>query len=286
MAVSIWEGSKAQDLIEAITNTQKVDKQQGTGSAGKALIVGSDGLVVTGDAISGSVKTALLKCFRHVAWIDDHGQDYYDELEVALNNGSEPEPEPEWGTDYTWLYRADRDGLLSTNDNISEVVQQGTTPAETVSNNVLNVQVTNGAQIYKINPLDSSNAILKAKVRFNELPSSTAPNGFRMQVSNGTTGAQIFAFKLSGANGYSLRTNLGGDTQQIVLDNIALNQWYIISCELRNGKQIITVDDNATEYNALSAYACTENRIIVQDTTEAGTDVDVAWVTFKDNDTI
>lgn len=284
MAVSIWEGSKAQALIDAIANTQKVDKQQGTESAGKALIIGNDGLVVPGDAISGSVKTALLKCFRHVAWIDDHGQDYYDELEAALNNGSEPEPDPEWGTDYTWLYRADRDGVLSTNENITAVAQQGT-PSETVSDNVLNVQVTNGAQIYKINPLDSSNAILKAKVRFNELPSSTAPNGFRMQVSNGTTGAQIYAFKLSSANGYSLRTNTG-DTQQIVLDNIALNQWYIISCELRNGKQIITVNDNATEYNALSSYACTESRIIVQDTTGTGTDVDVAWVTFKDNDTV
>ena len=284
MAVSIWEGRKAQDLIDAITNTQKVDKQQGTGNAGKALIVGSDGLVVTGDAISGSVKTALLKCFRHVAWIDDHGQDYYDELEAALNNGSEPEPDPEWGTDYTWLYRADLDGVLSTNENITAVAQQGT-PSETVSDNVLNVQVTNGAQIYKINPLDSSNAILKAKVRFNELPSSTAPNGFRMQVSNGTTGAQIFAFKNSNANVYSLRTNTG-DTQQIVLDNIALNQWYIISCELRNGKQIITVDDNVTEYNVLSLYACTESRIIVQDAAGTGTDVDVAWVTFKDNDTV
>ena len=30
------------------------------------------------------VKQALLACFAHVAWIDEHGQDYYDDLENAL----------------------------------------------------------------------------------------------------------------------------------------------------------------------------------------------------------
>ena len=45
----------------------------------------------TGDAIaqivpglSETAKTALLNCFAHVAWIDEHGQDYYDALHDAL----------------------------------------------------------------------------------------------------------------------------------------------------------------------------------------------------------
>ena len=52
----------------------------------------------TGDAIAGledeisqiipglssEAKEALLACFEHVAWIDEHGQDYYDALESAL----------------------------------------------------------------------------------------------------------------------------------------------------------------------------------------------------------
>lgn len=34
--------------------------------------------------LSDDAKTALLNCFAHVAWVDDHGQDYYDALEEAL----------------------------------------------------------------------------------------------------------------------------------------------------------------------------------------------------------
>lgn len=38
-----------------------------------------------GSGIKQSIKTALLACFQKVAWIDEHGQDYYDALEAALN---------------------------------------------------------------------------------------------------------------------------------------------------------------------------------------------------------
>lgn len=34
--------------------------------------------------LTDEVKQALLDCFEHVAWIDEHGQDYYDALEDAL----------------------------------------------------------------------------------------------------------------------------------------------------------------------------------------------------------
>lgn len=38
-----------------------------------------------GSGLTNEIKTALLDCFEHVAWIDDDGQDYYDALEAALN---------------------------------------------------------------------------------------------------------------------------------------------------------------------------------------------------------
>lgn len=34
--------------------------------------------------LSEEAKAALLACFQHVAWIDEHGQDYYDDLHDAL----------------------------------------------------------------------------------------------------------------------------------------------------------------------------------------------------------
>lgn len=39
--------------------------------------------------LSDEAKTALLDCFAHVAWVDEHGQDYYDALEDALYSVSE-----------------------------------------------------------------------------------------------------------------------------------------------------------------------------------------------------
>ena len=32
-----------------------------------------------------SIKNAILNCFRHVVWIDEHGQEYYDDLESAFS---------------------------------------------------------------------------------------------------------------------------------------------------------------------------------------------------------
>lgn len=37
-----------------------------------------------GSGLTDDVKQALLNCFNHVAWTDEHGQDYVDELEAAL----------------------------------------------------------------------------------------------------------------------------------------------------------------------------------------------------------
>ena len=38
------------------------------------------------EGLSENAKVALLNCFAHVAWIDEHGQDYYDALVIALSD--------------------------------------------------------------------------------------------------------------------------------------------------------------------------------------------------------
>ena len=70
-------------------NIGAVAMNQGTANAGKALVVGGDGVVTTGDAgIPEAVKVSLLELVRHVAYIDDQGQAYYDALYAALYGGS------------------------------------------------------------------------------------------------------------------------------------------------------------------------------------------------------
>ena len=39
----------------------------------------------SGTGLTADIKSALLACFAHVAWVDDDGQDYYDALDLALN---------------------------------------------------------------------------------------------------------------------------------------------------------------------------------------------------------
>lgn len=81
MAVNIWEGAKADALIEAVANGQngqKVDKQQGTNNAGKVLAIGSDGLVTPAYSIMpDAVKLALVNCFENVYWKNADGEQVY-----------------------------------------------------------------------------------------------------------------------------------------------------------------------------------------------------------------
>lgn len=68
----------------------KVDKQQAVEDAGKVLAVNDAGVLTPVEFVDGltdEAKTALLSCFQHVVWTDEHGQDYYNDLEDALYGG-------------------------------------------------------------------------------------------------------------------------------------------------------------------------------------------------------
>ena len=76
--------------IEAL-ESEKVNINQGTDNAGKALVVGDDGKVTVcvasaSSGLTDGVKQALLDCFNNVAWSGDDptGQSYVDGLEQAL----------------------------------------------------------------------------------------------------------------------------------------------------------------------------------------------------------
>lgn len=81
------QGKALLDALEALnaSDVGAVAADQGAANAGKALVVGLDGAVTTGDVgIPEAVKESLLQLVRHVAYVDDQGQSYYDALEMAL----------------------------------------------------------------------------------------------------------------------------------------------------------------------------------------------------------
>lgn len=67
MAVSIWEGNKANELIAAINN-------------------------LPGSGLSNDAKVALLNCFMKVAWVDNTGATLIQNLQAALFAGDDPTP--------------------------------------------------------------------------------------------------------------------------------------------------------------------------------------------------
>ena len=311
------------------------------------------------DPLSEDAKIALLNCFEHVAWVDEHGQDYYDALEDALypdtglvsitavftqgsvviypstplndlkaylavtghyNNGTSKtitdyalsgtltegistitvtaegrtttftvNVMAEWGDDYTWLYNPSDDGLLSARTDIVATTI-GTGCVESLNDGILNLYVpenTNQIIRYNLNQSTNSNAKMTAKVRFKDTPIVSGAAGFRLQVSNGVSGTQIMEHRLRNQDPVYAYYESGN---AILLNNIVtFDEWHIISVELNNNKQTITVDGvKVMESSTLSTNYCTLNSIIAQNvvdaTNEHELDVDVAWITYKNND--
>lgn len=81
----LFSNDKADELINVIKQPDKVSQYQGTVNAGKALVVGRDGVVGYGNAgMTDAQKNALLDCIRYVSWADANGQQRYDALYNAL----------------------------------------------------------------------------------------------------------------------------------------------------------------------------------------------------------
>lgn len=73
------------NLMEALLSAKLVGSGGGGGGGAVSSVNGKTGAVVlTAADLDDSFKAALLACFAHVAWTDEHGQDYYDALEAAL----------------------------------------------------------------------------------------------------------------------------------------------------------------------------------------------------------
>ena len=84
------------DAVEEVIDEQGLvidDQLETPGAAADAKVTGDEirelkNAIEDVSGLSDEAKEALLDCFAHVAWIDEHGQDYYDALEEALYNNT------------------------------------------------------------------------------------------------------------------------------------------------------------------------------------------------------
>jgi len=102
------EAEDAADRAEAAAQTLVIDstltkpgQPADAKATGDAIAGLEDDIAQIVPGLSEDAKTALLACFQHVAWVDGHGQDYYDALYAALYNEEPPVPEPEIPEGYT-----------------------------------------------------------------------------------------------------------------------------------------------------------------------------------------
>ena len=78
------DNGKAYKIVSGSGNVVRFDIVQDKTEEEKARARENIGITSSGEGLSEDVKAALLACFEHVAWVDEHGQDYYDALEGAL----------------------------------------------------------------------------------------------------------------------------------------------------------------------------------------------------------
>lgn len=195
----------------------------------------------------------------------------------------------DWGSDYTWLYKASNGELLSARTDLVTPTNTGAT--ETISNSNLNITVPNvdesKSMRYDLKQTTNTNAVLKAKIKINSIASVNkviGGYGFRLQLSNGTNG--IMFYQVYTGQVLSLITYSGNTLTNVV--NLDFDTWYILSVEINNGTYTIKLNNEVVYTSTTAAtYYCTANRIQIQNSGATGvgnTDIDIAWITYKNND--
>jgi len=233
-------------------------------------------------------KQALLACFEHVAWTDEHGQDYYDALESALY-GSESH---EWDDGYVWLYQP-TDGLMSKQSYATSQLLGPDGGAENVIGGVLrltspfNEGNTSNQIRYLLTPetVTAGRLAIKAKIidTFVSSDASGVPGGLYLRLSNGTNGGHYFIGKkgdkiaLKIYNGSTVSDNVVVETQ------IPINEPHIFELELNNSGFKVKID-HADIYtsNTFAGWYVTSNVIgcMGGPNTPNGATADIEWCAY------
>ena len=199
-------------------------------------------------------------------------------------------------TVYTWLYDATDGELLSEQSYITKTTG-GDGGSETIVNNqlLLNVLPTTNESItnflrFSFSDTSTTSGKMSARVKFHHvtksLVESTGASGFRMQLSNGTAGAQVFFCSQPYSN-QNLGISYFTGTTRIYVDLSAydITEYHIVEIELKNGRQIISIDgDEIVNVGTLSTNYCTANAILNQAGSEAsapnGCVTEIDWIAY------
>lgn len=168
---------------------------------------------------------------------------------------------------YTWLYDPRNGELLSEQDYVTKSTG-GNGGTETIVGNELVLHSNNSgtsstSNLIRFNLTDSTttNAKLSCRAKLVDLQilSGTTAAGFRLQLSNGSSGAQVFF----GLNNTKLDVvYYTGTTRQIISTDYLADEYHIFELELANGYQIFSIDgDQVFDISTLSTNYCSMNTL-------------------------
>ena len=192
-------------------------------------------------------------------------------------------------TEYTWLYEA-KGGILLSNENYVSLTTGGSGGTETIANDelVLNSSLApSGTNFLKYSFSDTTTTNAKiscrAKPIYCPLDSQNSVTGFRLQLSNGTGGAQ--AFIQDGDSNKIAICYFEGSTRKSIITNYLLNEFHVFELELSNGHQKFSIDgDEVFDTTTLSTNYCTANVMFNQASGSAanpnGVVTNIDWISY------
>jgi len=194
-------------------------------------------------------------------------------------------------TQYTWLYQP-TDGLLSAQSYVT-ASSSGTASTETVVDDVLRITTptASGSSVtyiaFDLTDTTTTNGVLTAKVNLTSLAgvdnSVTGAAGFRLQLSNGTGGAQMFLVQRTSTGEPLLLFFEGQTLHSVSLSAYDMTAPHRFELRLQNGVQSCTMDDvELFNTSTLSTYYCTVNRVMNQGGQRNGpvTTTEISWMTY------
>lgn len=191
-------------------------------------------------------------------------------------------------TGYTWLYKASSGQLLSAQNYVTQSTA-GNGGTESLVSGALRLH-TDFAPLPQMNLLrfnfsdtSTTNGVIRAKVKLIDMMMSTSgSSGFRLQLSNGTTGAQAFFLK---EDDYITVIYFEGTTKETLATTFTVADYHVMELRLSNGHQTFSIDGTQVfDTSTLADNYTTVNSILNQgsipDITPNGVTTDIAWIGY------
>ena len=191
---------------------------------------------------------------------------------------------------YTWLYDPRNNTLFSNSGYVTKSTG-GTGGTEALSDGALSLNTnyslnsTSNFVRFTLNDGTTANGFLSCRAKINDCfvaSSNDSPTSFRLQLSNGSTGAQAFIADNDGLISVIYYT---GSSKHVVNTSYSMDEYHVFELSLSNGTQALSIDgEQVFSTSTLSSNYCTANAILNQagqvGANPNGTSVSVDWIAY------